>query len=85
MRRRGHVRDNLYSEDDLDETTLAVLGDIPSEVYVIVRHDDPGTPGLNRFDRYPDLFDPVFATASMSVLRVDRDACREQAQKFGSK
>ena len=73
---REHVRENLYSEDPIDEATLAALGRIQNEVYVVARDTEADT-NPTKLERYPSLFLRVYARDGISVWKVDRAACLE--------
>ncbi len=79
MAHRRQVRDNLYSNEDVDHATLTTLGGMSSEVYVVVRDDEDGTRSLVKLKRYPELFKPVYRADGVVVLQVNRRVCRERA------
>jgi hypothetical protein len=78
---RKHVRENLYSTDPLEQKTLAVLGSITSDIYLIARDDDERT-ALERFTLYPDLFQLEFRSGTLSVLKVNREASLRTARSM---
>ncbi|MFQ5511130.1 MAG: hypothetical protein ACE5EO_04710 [Candidatus Krumholzibacteriia bacterium] len=79
MAHRKHVRDNLYSTAALDAVTLATLGGMGAEVYVVVRDAEDGTRTLTKTARYPALFRQVYRARGAVILRVDRAACTSAA------
>ena len=81
MGARKQVRDNLYSDAALEPATLRALGNLVQDVYVIVRSNE--SPGEERFARDGDVFLRVFATAGISVWKVDRAACNRRMQTAG--
>ncbi len=79
MEHRRHVRDNIYSEDALNTPTLTTLGSMASEVYVVIRDNEDRTTTMEKFNRYPALFEVVFRIEDVVVLKLDRAACLEAA------
>jgi hypothetical protein len=84
MAKRRHVRDELFEPERPDSLTLAALGDMPAETYVIVRAGEPGAAGPEKFTAYPDLFRVVFSSGDLYLFQVDRAACRALARGSGS-
>ena len=78
--RRRHVLNSLFATDSLEPFTLETLATIPSEAIIILRRDDP-TINTRKFDAHPELFEPLYSSGAMSVLKVDRNACAEFAQR----
>ncbi len=90
MRKRRHVRDNLFSQDQLDTVTIGALGSISEDVYIIARDaeaskilDKTGgerileSAGMKKFARYTDFFQTVYSLDGITILRVDKAACRQ--------
>jgi hypothetical protein len=76
VEQRQHVHDNLYSEDALDEATIAALGRIQYEVYVVARDTERDT-NPTKLERYPSLFSRVYSRDGITIWKVDRAACLE--------
>jgi hypothetical protein len=76
MAERFRARDDLLEPDDLDASTLRLLGQAPWPLYVIDRHG-PGTPAVSR---HPELFARVMSTPGIDVYRVDEAACAAAAR-----
>ena len=83
MQRRRHVRDMLYSDAALDYETLTTMGNLKTDLYVIVRDDEDGLAGLTKFESYPDLFEIAHTVDAISVVKVNRRACRDLAAELG--
>ena len=79
MDRRLRVRDNLYSPDPIDGSTLDALGRLNAETYIIVRSGEPGASGPGKFAGLPDIFSQLFSAEPITIFRVDRDQCRHLA------
>jgi hypothetical protein len=77
-RRRRAVR-NLYSLAPLEQPTLAALAEFETDVYIIVRDDDERYAGLDRFSKLPDFFAVAYGEGPISVLKVDKEACRNSS------
>lgn len=80
MAGRMHVRDALYRDDELDVTTLRLLGEAPWELYVIDRGD--WRSGATRRELDPSLFERVFSAGRLDVYRVDTAACAAAAREL---
>jgi hypothetical protein len=78
--KRKHARDNLYSSDPVDQKTFSTLAAIDTDVYIIVRDDDPSTPRSRRFAEYGSVFSEVHRTGAIAIFEIDRRACLDHAR-----
>jgi len=53
------------------------------DVYIIVRRGEKEAVGFDKLTRVPELLKPVYSAGPISVLEVDKAACRE-ASGIGS-
>jgi hypothetical protein len=75
MTKRRRIRDDLYTDSEIEQATLQTLGGMAEDVFVIVRTDED-VAGVVKLARYPELFRNVFSVGSLAVFEVDRAACR---------
>lgn len=72
MSRRRHVVAALYGEADIDDAVLGALASMNEDVFVVVRPEHAG----RAVTRHPELFPIVHEDADISLVRVDKAACR---------
>jgi hypothetical protein len=77
MDRRRRVLDNLYSAEPLENSTLTALSEIDDDVYIIARDRESGKDSFEKLTRVPVLLQRVCTAGPISVLKVDKTACRE--------
>lgn len=87
MKKRKHVRDNLFGKGPIDKETLDAIASLKQDLYIVVREPDgsdvpqgrgfSGQPeGMEKFDSYPILFAAVHRADHITLLRVNKEECR---------
>jgi hypothetical protein len=76
MTRRKRVIDNLFSGEELEPATLTALCEIGPDVYIVLRGRDESNTDANKFLQIGDIFIEAFSTGPATVLKVNKDACR---------
>jgi hypothetical protein len=79
MTQRERVRNNLFDDNDIDRTTLGVLGNIETDAYVIARDGNGCAGSVDKLSRRPDWFSEVYVASSIHVFEVNRENCRREA------
>lgn len=78
MARRKGVLDNLYSNEQLERSTLDALSALDEDVYVIVRDTGNEGDGFEKCSSVPHLLKRVYSSGPITVLEVDKNAFREE-------
>jgi hypothetical protein len=77
MSRRYHAWRIVYSDRALDSNTLASLGAVEEDLFVVSRR--AGETGEVNVTLYPEYFERVYERGALSVYRVDTARCRADA------
>ncbi len=80
MERRKRARDNLYSDEPLEDDTFTTLSRIKPDVYVIVREDQVSAQNLLKFEQAPRRFVLEFSGGPIRVYKLVKNPAANQPE-----